>query len=198
MDVVTIIALILIAAFAVLGFRDGVVRRLLEVVGALVTIVLTARFAASLTPEIVDLTGWSTGASLVTAWIVLILAGLVLSRLLAVLISRLLRLTILGWLDRLGGAVCGAVVGLFVASLFMTALAHVPGAGELYARSQDGAPGRFIAGAAPTIARQARLLAGDRFPELWRQVSDDVEEKVGEATDEAKARLEAARDDAKP
>jgi len=195
-DVLTLLALVLIAVFAVMGYRDGVIRRLLEVVGALAVVVLTARFAARLTPTVVDVTGWSTNASLVTAWIVLILGGLMASRLLAVLVSRIVRLTILGWLDRLGGAVCGAIIGLIIASLLMTALVYVPGGGGLYAASQREPAGRFIAGAAPSIARQARLLAGDRFAELWREVSDEAEERVTGAADKAQEKLDEAKDEA--
>lgn len=196
MDVVTLLALALIVVFAVLGYRDGVIRRLLEVVGALAVIVLTARFAARLTPAVVDATGWSTNAALVTSWVVLILGGLIASRLLAVLISKLVHLTILGWLDRLGGAVCGGIIGLLVASLFVTALAYVPGGAGLYASSQRGPTGRFIAGAAPNIASQARLLAGDRFAELWRDVTDEAEERVSDASEKAQDKLEEAKDEA--
>jgi hypothetical protein len=42
------------------------------------------------------------------------------------------------------------------------------------------------------------LLAGDRFSELWREVSDDAAEKVSGAADKAKTKLDAARDEATP
>ncbi|MCP4574300.1 MAG: CvpA family protein [bacterium] len=196
MGIATILALVVIVVFALRGYHDGVIRRLLEVVGALVVVVLTARFAARLTPAVVDLTGWSTSASLVTAWIVLILGGLLAARALAILVSKILRMTILGWLDRLGGMICGAVLGLIVASLMVTALLYVPGASGLYARSQRDTAGRFIAGAAPNLARQARVLAGERFGELWREVSDEADRRVDDAAKEARKKLDEAKDEA--
>ncbi len=82
------IAVAVIAFFALWGFKDGVVKRLIEVAGAILTVMLTARFAAAVTPTIADKTGWSQEASLLVSWVLLIFVGLVASRLLARVISK--------------------------------------------------------------------------------------------------------------
>jgi membrane protein required for colicin V production len=190
-----VIAAVVVAVFALLGLREGVVRRLVEVVGALATLVLTARFAAMLAPRVAGWTGWSEGAALLAAWVVLIMAGLLLSRLLAVLLSKAVRLTVLGWVDRVGGMVCGAVFGLLVASLLVNVVAAV--GGERVRNSLHGeAAGRFVAGAAPNIARQARLLAGDRFAAYWDKVRQDTDEALDRARDEARKKAEQVAGDA--
>lgn len=190
-----IVAAVIVALFALLGFREGVVRRLVEVAGALATLVLTARFAAMLAPRVSGWTGWSEGASLLAAWVVLIMVGFMLSRLLAVLMSKAVRLTVLGWVDRVGGMVCGAVFGLLVASLLVNVVAAV--GGDRVQNSLHGeAAGRFVAGAAPNIARQARVLAGDRFADYWDKVRQETDENLEKARDEAKKRAEQAAADA--
>ena len=188
------IAAVIIALFAVIGVREGVVRRLVEIAGALLTIVLTARFAARLTPGVMDMTGWSEGPALLTSWVLLIIVGFLLSRLLAVLLSKAIRLTVLGWVDRMGGLVCGALFGLIVASLLVNVVAMIAGDG-FTARLRDDPAGGFVAEVAPSIAHQARLIAGDDFAELWETVRRETDQRLEEARDEARRRAEDAREE---
>jgi len=190
-----ILSAVVIAVFAMLGFREGVVRRLVEVAGALLTIVLTARFAAQLAPRVIEATGWNEGAALISAWVVLVIIGFLLSRLVAVLLSRAIRLTVLGWVDRLGGLVCGGLFGLLVASIMVNFVALIGGERVLASLESEPA-GQFVAGAAPNIARQARVLAGDRFVTYWDRITDEAGEQIDHARDEATKKAEEAAADA--
>ena len=71
MEPAVLIAVAIVAIFAVFGWRDGVVKRLVEVVGAIVAVVLTARFAARVTPWLAARTGWDEGVTLLAAWVLL-------------------------------------------------------------------------------------------------------------------------------
>jgi uncharacterized membrane protein required for colicin V production len=186
-----IAAAIIVALFALVGLREGVIRRLVEIVGALLTIVLTARFAARLTPAVTEATGWDEGPTLITAWVALIIVGLLLSRLLAIALSKAFRLTVMAWVDRLGGLVCGALFGLLVASVFVNVVAAVAG-NDLSASLRGKPAGRFMLEAAPSIAHQARLLAGENFAELYERVRRDADKHLEEAGEEAKERAEEA------
>ena len=193
MEPAVIIAVAIIGVFAVLGYRDGVIKRLVEVIGVVFAVVLTARFAARLTPWLAERTGWDEGVTLLAAWVAMIFVGLLLSRLLGVLVSKAVRLTILGWLDRIGGAVCGAVIGTVIASVIMIVSSQLPGGESLRTAFLRDPVGSFIYGTAPNLARQARLLAGDRFAELWDRATEAAADKADAATDEAKDRLDDAR-----
>lgn len=194
MEPLVVIAAVIIALFAVIGFREGVVRRLVEIAGALLTILLTARFAARLTPPIMDMTGWSEGPALLTGWVLLIIIGFLLSRVLAVLLSKAVRLTILGWVDRVGGLVCGALFGLIVASLLVNIVAMIAG-DDFSSRLRDHPSGGAVLEAAPSIAHQARLIAGDEFAELWETVRQETDQRLEEAREEAARRAEDAREE---
>lgn len=190
------IAVAVIAFFALWGFKDGVVRRLVEVAGAVLTVVLTARFAARATPTVADKVGWSEETALLVTWVAMIVAGLLLSRLLARLIGKAVRLTVLGWVDRSGGAVCGAALGTIVCSVALLVLGALPGGTELQAKYRQDAVGSFIIDTAPNLARQARLVAGDRFDELWGKVARTADEKADAAAERAKRKLEEAKREA--
>jgi membrane protein required for colicin V production len=196
MEPAILIALALILFFAVWGFKEGVVKRLVEVAGAIVTVMLTARFAASLTPRVADRTGWSEEATLLATWVGLIIVGLILSRLLARLVSKVVRLTVLGWVDRLGGALCGAALGTILASALLLVIGAMPGGAQLHAAYRDDPVGAFIVDTAPNLARQASLVAGDEVRDLWDKVVRSADEAADEARERAADKLDEAKKDA--
>lgn len=192
MDIPVILALAVIIIFGILGYKDGVIKRLLEVAGVLVSLILTARFASAVQPWILEKTGMNEGASLLVTWAVLFFVGLVLSRLLANLICKALHLTVLRWLDKWGGALVGMALGVLVVSVILVAATQVPGA-EAIQTSYDKTPvGQFIYYAAPEFYLQVRKLSGGRAEEVWDRVLDQakesgekVKDEVGEAAREA-------------
>lgn len=189
MDFVVWISVPIIAFFGILGFRDGVVKRALEIIGLIVTIILTARFASAVNPWFVDKTDLSEGKALLITWAVMILAGLLLSKLLATVVSKTLRLTILGWLDRWGGALCGAAFGMLVASVLMVAMSQMPG-GEAVQQAHEKRPvSRFIFYSAPNLYQFASQLGGGKVDELWDRVlgraSAEGEELGGDVKEQA-------------
>ena len=192
MDVPVLLALAAIITFGIIGFKDGVVKRILEIAGALVSLILTARFASAVQPTVMDKTGMEEGASLLLTWALLFFVGLVLSRLLARLIAKALHLTVLGWLDRWGGALVGLALGTLVVSVILVAATQVPGAASIQAAYDKTAVGQFIYYAAPEFYVQVRKLAGGEVEEIWDRVTDTardsadrVKEEVEKAAQEA-------------
>ena len=181
-----LIALVVIAFFGVLGFKDGVVKRVLEIAGVLVTLVLTARFATVVQPWVVDRTGIGESAGLLLTWAALFFAGLLLSRLLANLISRMVRLTVLGWVDRWGGAVVGMALGTLVASVLLVAASSVPGGVKIQTAYDQSALGRFIFYAAPSVYEQVRKLAGADLDGVWDRSLDDAREQADKGKEKVK------------
>lgn len=193
MDFPVLIALAVIIVFGILGFRDGVVKRLLEIGGVLISLVLTARFASKVQPWIMEKTGAGEGASLLVTWAVLFIVGLILSRLLATMISKGLRLTVLGWLDRWGGALVGIALGTLVTSVILVAASQVGGGQSIQTAYQKTPVGQFIYYSAPTFYVQVRRLSGGKVDEVWQRIMDEakesgetIKEEVGKAVQEAK------------
>ena len=186
------IALAAIVFFGILGFRDGVVKRILEIAGVLVSLILTARFASAVQPTVMEKSGMEEGASLLLTWAVLFFVGLVLSRLLARLISKALHLTVLGWLDRWGGALVGMALGTLVVSVVLVAATQVPGAASIQSAYDKTKVGQFIYYAAPEFYVQVRKLGGGDVEEIWNRVMDQAQDSAGKVKEEVeKAAREA-------
>lgn len=175
-----------ILAFGFMGFRDGVVKRLLEVVGILVTLILTARFATELLPWTRENTGLPEGAALFITWAGLFLVGFLLSKLLAVFLSKLLRLTILGWIDKWGGAVIGVVIGTLFCSVILVAASQVTGGEAVQKAYEKSAWGRFLFYAAPNVYQQVAGLSDSRAGEVWGRVLNEAREQADQVTANAK------------
>lgn len=188
MDIPVLLALAAIIIFGIVGFKDGVIKRILEIAGVLVSLILTARFASAVQPTVMDKTGMEEGASLLVTWALLFFVGLVLSRLLARLISKALHLTVLGWLDRWGGALVGMALGTLVVSVVLVAATQVPGAESIQPAYDKTKVGQFIYYAAPEFYIQVRKLAGGDVEEIW----DRVMGKAGESADKVKEEVEKA------
>lgn len=187
-----LIALVVIAFFGILGFKDGVVKRVLEIGGVFVTLVLTARFATAVQPWVADKTGVGEGAALLLTWASLFFAGLLLSRFLAGLVSKMVRLTVLSWLDRWGGAVVGMALGTLVASVLLVAASSVPGGAKIQHAYDESATGRFIFYAAPSVYEQVRRLAGNNVDEVWDRSLDKAREEADKGKDIVKEKANEA------
>ncbi len=197
MDLAVVIALPAIFLFGVMGYRDGVVKRVLEILGVFVTLILTARFATAVNPWMMEQSGVSEGPALMITWAALFFAGLLLSRLLATLLSKLIRLTILGWLDKLGGFVVGMALGVLVASVVLLAISHVPGGESIKSEYDDSALGQFIYYAAPNFYQSARKLSGQKVDDLWDRVLEEAGDATDKATEKAKEAVDQAAQDAR-
>lgn len=189
------ISLPVIAIFGIMGYRDGVIKRIIEILGVFAALVLTARFASALAPWMMDRTGLPESAALLVTWAALFFAGLLLSRLLATVLTKLINLTILGWVNRLGGALVGMVLGMVVASVLLLAISHVPGGESVSARYQESAVGRFIYYAAPNFYQTARKLGGQKADDLWaramqesREAAEKARQNVEQSAQEAMGR----------
>jgi len=192
MDLSVIISLPIIAVFGFVGYRDGVIKRIIEVAGVLAALLLAAHFAAAVNPWMMDKTSLREGTALLVTWAVLFFAGLVLSRILASLLTKLVNMTVLGWVNRLGGALLGMLIGMLMASVLLQVISHVPGGQEVKAEYQRSAVGRVIYYAAPTMVQTVRDLAGGDGQGVW----DRVMQRTRDAADQARSRVEESIEDA--
>jgi len=105
LDIVIIVVAVLLG---IAGLRQGIVKTVFGIAGLIGGIVLAGRYygglAALLSPS------GATSAN-IAAYVIILLATLIVASLIGALVARLVHLTILGWLDRLVGCVLGIVIG---------------------------------------------------------------------------------------
>jgi uncharacterized membrane protein required for colicin V production len=177
-----------IVLFGALGWRDGLVKRVLEVAGAVASLLLTAHFAGAVQPWVSARTGAATAPALLITWAVMFLLGLILSRLLTTGICKLLHPSMLAWIDRLGGVLLGLAFGVLVASVLLVAASQIRGGAVVQADCDRSFAGRTMFYAAPNVYIQARKLSGGRVEEAWSRFVA----RAAEAAAAGKARVEEA------
>ncbi len=166
------VTVLLLAACAVWGWRSGVVRRLLELVGLVAAILASARFAAAVAPWLGARTAMSETTALLTAYVLVFVAALILVRLVARAIAAIVHWTPLGWLDRLGGALCGVLIASLLLSVGLIAVSQAPGGASVRDTFMAHPVGQVIYQAAPMLYQGMRELFGGQMDELWRRVVD--------------------------
>jgi uncharacterized membrane protein required for colicin V production len=200
MELPVILALGVIAVLGVVGYRDGIVKRVLQTAGLLVVIIFPARYAGQLTPWVMERTGTDEGVALLLAWVGMAVAGLIISRIVAHLISKFVQWTILGWLDRLAGAVLGVIIGVLLSSLALMGASEIPGGESVRESCHSSGIGRFIYNAVPDLYLSAREKYGTDAGEILSDAMKDAKQKVNETTEdlseEAKEKAEELGDKA--
>ena len=106
LDIILILAL---AASIIGGFATGFIKSALSLAGAIVGILLAGRLyapLASIFPFIAN-----TGVAKIIAFILILVAVLLIAHLIAKLLHWLTSLILLGWLDHLLGGIFGLITG---------------------------------------------------------------------------------------
>ena len=164
------VTVVLLAVCGFLGWRAGVLRRLLELAGLVLAIVFSARFAAALAPWLSERTGMSVTSALLSSYALLFVSALIVVGLLARVLTRLIHWTPLGWLDRLGGTLCGLILGALLISIGLIAVSQTPDGAQVRETYCRHPAGRVIYHAAPSLYQSARRLFGGQMDDLWRRV----------------------------
>jgi membrane protein required for colicin V production len=109
MNWLDIVILVLIAVPAVAGLKFGIIKILFTVAGIIIGVVLAGQFSDSLAGmlKFIDDPRWAE----VAAFAFIMIAVLILAGVAAGLLSSILSAILLGWVNRLGGAVLGIVLG---------------------------------------------------------------------------------------
>lgn len=175
----TIATLALLFVFALLGWRAGLIRRVLELAGMVASILLASHYGHLLAEPLQDITGLSERLAGPLGLLVLLVALILLTRLLAWSLAKALRVSILGWLDRWGGAALGLVIGLLVCSVLLMLVCRLPVDGDLAEQVERDPVTRLVHGAAPALYTFVVRDNGDDIEKLWNRAKESVGDLPG-------------------
>ena len=118
MNWLDIVILVFLAIAAITGLKVGIIKVLFTVVGVIVGVILAGRFSDSLAGVLtfIDNPGWAKTA----AFAIILIAVLVIAGALAALLSSIISAVLLGWVNRLGGAVLGFLVSAVFCAAILT------------------------------------------------------------------------------
>jgi membrane protein required for colicin V production len=100
--------IVVIVIPTLLGLKNGLVKALFTIVGLIVGIVLAGRYYDQLATLISD-AAWAK----IAAYVIILVAVSVLASWAAALVKNFLKAIMLNWVNRLGGAVLGFIMGAF-------------------------------------------------------------------------------------
>lgn len=121
-----IIIIIVIAIPTFIGLKAGIVKALFIVVGGIVGIVLAGRYSDQLGAVFSD-ASWAK----VVAFAIILLVVLIIASIAAKLVKWALSAVLLGWVNSLGGAVLGFILGAFFCGAVLTMWVKYMGAGDI-------------------------------------------------------------------
>ena len=109
MNWLDLIIVIAIAIFAFLGLRMGIIKAVLSLAGLIVGVVLAGRYYAPFSEQLTFIS--SDNVAKIVAFAIILIGVMVVARVVAGLLKRLVSMLMLGWVDRVGGAIFGLVLG---------------------------------------------------------------------------------------
>ncbi|MBU0743016.1 CvpA family protein [bacterium] len=172
----TIATLALLLVFAVAGWRAGLIRRVLEFVGMVASVLLASRYCFLAADWLQDTAGLEDRWARPLGWLLVFAALLLVAKLAAWSLAKALRVSVLGWVDRWGGALLGMLIGVLVCSVLLMLACRITGDDDLAKQVRSDPVTRIVHGAAPTL--YAFVVRGDHedLERLWQRARDGFEE----------------------
>ena len=124
--VVDIIIIVILLFFLISGIKRGLLRQVLQVVGIAAAFIGAFYFAHHLAAYLQGRFDLAYQISLVIAAVVLFVGIILLFNFAGLAMQKLARVTLLGPLDRIGGAVFGLIKGALLVSLLLVIILSIP------------------------------------------------------------------------
>ncbi len=124
MNWLDILIIIGMAWFTFTGLTAGLIREIASAAGLILGVIVAGRYYSALGEKLVFIS--NDEAAKIVAFLVILLAIAVAAHLLARLLRRIASLLLLGWADRLGGAVFGFGKAFVLAEVILIVFAKFP------------------------------------------------------------------------
>ena len=154
MEGIAVVNIVLVAVLAIgliTGLIKGLIRQVIELVGIVGSFFIAVLFAGWLAEILQEHVSLPYSPSVVVAFIVLFIAGMIVFHFLAVSIQKLIHMTFLGWVDRLCGGALGLIVGMIVASLLVTLVLELPVSKTVHRPVESAEVALFVRPIAPKL-----------------------------------------------
>ena len=120
-----ILIIIVLAIAAFVGLRKGLIQMVFTLAGMVLGIFLAGRFYETVAGWLTFIT--DTDLANVAAFVLILLIVLIVCLILAHLLTKLANITLIGWVNRLGGALFGALLsGILMAAILAIITKYTP------------------------------------------------------------------------
>lgn len=128
-----IVLLVVIAIPTLLGFRAGIIKAVLSLAGVIVGVILAGRYYVPLSEQLTFIT--HAGAAKIVAFAIILIVVMIIAGVAASLLKWAASIVMLGWVNRLGGALFGFVLGAILCGAFLATWINFLGIGGAIADS---------------------------------------------------------------
>ncbi len=112
-----IVLLVVIAIATLLGLRAGIIKAVLSLAGVIVGVILAGRFYVLLSEQLTFIP--HAGAAKIVAFAIILIVVMIIASVAALLLKWAASIVMLGWVNRLGGALFGFVLGAILCGAFL-------------------------------------------------------------------------------
>ena len=133
MNWLDIVILVPLAITTLLGLKTGLIKAVLSMVGVIVGVILAGRLYMPLSQLLTFIT--NEGIAKIVAFAIILIAVMVAAMVLAGFLKWAASLFMLGWVNGLGGAVFGVLMGAITCGAILAAWVKFFGAGETIIQS---------------------------------------------------------------
>jgi len=130
LDIVIVVA---IAIPTLIGLRIGLIKAALSLVGLIVGVILAGRYYVLLSQQLAFIP--QAGVAKVVAFAIILIGIMVVAGVLARLLTWAASVVMLGWVNRLGGAIFGFVLGAIFCGALLAIWVKFLGTGGIVAES---------------------------------------------------------------
>jgi membrane protein required for colicin V production len=123
MNWVDIVIIIYLCLSVLSGFMQGLIRTVLSIIGLIVGIILAAHFYKQLGDVLTFISNKNVADVVAFIFILLVVMGI--AALIAWFLRSLIKAIMLGWVDKIGGAVLGLILGALSISAILAIIAKV-------------------------------------------------------------------------
>ena len=145
--VIIVVAII----FAILGYSRGLARTAFDIAGLIIGVALAGQFSDDF-GNLLSPGGARWAQPL--AFAIIVIATLIVADIFGLMLRRLFKVIMLGWVDRIGGVILGAAIGAFLCVAIFLSTGH---AGYEIEWIKEGIGGSFLA---ELLIDKFRLLLG--------------------------------------
>jgi membrane protein required for colicin V production len=116
------------------GLKNGLIKGVLSLAGLIVGVVLAGRFYVPLSEQLTFAPG--EGVAKILAFAIILVGVMIIAAVLASLLKFLTSMMMLGWVNRLGGALFGLALGAITCGALLTVWIQFFGAGQTIEESK--------------------------------------------------------------
>ncbi len=133
MNWLDIVILVIVAIATFIGLRIGIIKAALSLVGLIVGIILAGRYYATLAERLTFIPQDSVANGI--AFAIILIGVMIIASVIALLLRWIVKVVMLGWVNHLGGAVFGLVLGAILCGALLTLWVNFLGAPEIIRES---------------------------------------------------------------